>query len=194
MEKAATKYNNMAKQKLWKQTDSRDDTILVLTTLAHQIQKERGGSTAGQGSGISTYAGTVVGGDTKTHVAGSSTKFALKPWRIENKGQTKIFDGMTWHQYPHQKTVDVYDGIYVNYKSKDHDAWVNHKKNWGEIKTPGATSSAGSQSSMADQKLGLSSDLKAVMVANFQCTQEEADRLRSDDVQNNTLNQRVRVI
>lgn len=78
--------------------------------------------------------------------------------------------------------------MYVGHPPKKHDEWIKRKNNWGKKKSNPTNSTPASEHSTIDQKLGLSSDLKAAMGANFQCTQEEADKLWSDTVQNSALN------
>ena len=78
--------------------------------------------------------------------------------------------------------------MYVTHPLDKHDEWVERKTSWDKKQSTSATSKLASSTSTSTQKLALSSDLKAAMVANFQCTQEEADKLWSDAVQNSSLN------
>ena len=78
--------------------------------------------------------------------------------------------------------------MYVTHTPDKHDEWLERNTSWGKKKSASATSTSASTTSTSTQKLALSSDLKAAMVANFQCTQEEADKLWSDAVQNSSLN------
>ena len=56
------------------------------------------------------------------------------------------------------------------------------KNHWDKKKSASTTSTSASTTFTSTQKLALSSDLKAAMVANFQCTHVEADKLWSDVV------------
>ena len=112
----------------------------------------------------------------------------MEPWRIVKEGPTKVVDGKTWYWCPHHKREGLYDGMYVTHPPDKHDEWQERKTSWGKKKSASNTSTPASAASTSAQKLGLSSDLKATMVANFQCTQEEADKLWSDAVQNSSLN------
>ena len=80
------------------------------------------------------------------------------------------------------------------YPSNKHDEWFECKNNWGKKSTPSSTSTLDLNPLTNNQRLGLIFDLKAVMVVNFQCAQEEEDKLWSDAVQNSVLNQTVRII
>ena len=84
--------------------------------------------------------------------------------------------------------------MYVRHEAKDHNAWVDQKKNWKKGAKFNQPTPSDSTSLVTEHKLGLSTDLKAAMVANFQCTQEEIAKLWLDVIQNNDLNQRVGVI
>ena len=112
----------------------------------------------------------------------------MDPWRIVKEDPTKIDDGKTCYWCPRYKKEGVYDGICFIHPPNKHDEWSVRKNNWRKKKTSSSTSTQDSKPSITNQKLGLSSDLKAVIVANFHCTQEEADKLWSDTVQNSALN------
>lgn len=97
-------------------------------------------------------------------------------------------DGQTLHQYPHHKKEGVYDGIYVTHPPERHEELVEQKINWGKKESTPASSTPASTTSTIKRKIGLSSDLKATMAANFQYTKEEADKFCLDAVQNIALN------
>ena len=87
MDNATIKSNNMVKQNLWSQTDPKDEKILALTTLNHQIRHgKKGVSSRNPGK---SYYGAVTGGGG----AGKELIFTLDPWRIINEGPTKLVDG-----------------------------------------------------------------------------------------------------
>ena len=182
MENATVKYNNMVKQKLWSQTDSKDAKILALTALNNELKDVKKGSSTGNYG--KTCAGAVTGGG----AAGKEWTFTLDPWRIVKEDPTKTVIERLWYWSPHHKRDSKYYGMYVAHPPDKHDKWLERKKSWGKKRSTTATSTPASTTLTATQKLGLSSDLKAAMVANFQCTQEEADKLRLDAVQNNDLN------
>ena len=78
--------------------------------------------------------------------------------------------------------------MYVTHQPDKHDEWVVRKTSWGKKKSISATYKSASTTSTSTQKLALSPDLKAAMIANFQCIHEEADKLWSNVVQNSALN------
>ena len=78
--------------------------------------------------------------------------------------------------------------MYVTHTPEKHDECIERKNNWGKKKSTSTNSTLASERSTTDQKLGLSSNLKAVKVESFQCTQEEAEKLWSDAVHNSALN------
>ena len=71
----------------------------------------------------------------------------------------------------------THSGMYINHEAKDHAAWVDWKNNWKKGTNFNQPTSSKSTSLLTENKLGLSTDLKAAMVANFQYTQEETDKL-----------------
>ena len=115
-------------------------------------------------------------------------KLTLELWRIVKEGLTKIVDSKKWYWCPHHKKEGVYDGMYVTHPPEKQDEWIKQKNNWGKRKSTTTNSTLASERSIPDRKLGLISNLKAAMVASFQCTQEEADKLWLDAVQNSALN------
>ena len=155
MDNVTVKYNNMVKQKIWTQTDPKDAKILALTTLNHELQN---GKKAGK-----SYAGAVTGGG----VAEKEWVFTLDPWRIVKECSSKTVDDKTWHWFPHHKREGKYDGIYVAHTPDKHDEWLERKTSRDKKKSASATSTPASTTSTSTQKLALSSDLKATMVANF---------------------------
>ena len=113
--------------------------------------------------------------------------FTLDPWRIVKEGATKVVDINTCYWCPRHIKEGFYDGMYVTHPPEKHNEWMDRKINWGKKKSSkDSTTSSGNLTT--DKKLGLSTDLKATMVASFQCTQEEMDKLWSDAVQNSALN------
>ena len=72
--------------------------------------------------------------------------------------------------------------MYVTYPPDKYDEWMERKPSWGKKKFSSATSTSASKTSTSTQILALSSDLKASIVANFQCAHDEADKLWSDTV------------
>ena len=72
----------------------------------------------------------------------------------------------------------VYDSIYVHSPEDKHDKWLEREKGWKKKKDTTPTSSNPSSTTMpTSQKLTLSNNLKAVMVANFNCTEAESNTL-----------------
>ena len=114
-------------------------------------------------------------------------KFTLELWRIVKEGPTIIVDNKTRYWWPIIKK-GIYDGMYVTHPPKNNDEWIKRKNSCGKKNSTPTNSTLASERSTTNQKLVLSSDLKAAMVTNVQCTQEEADKLWSDAVQNSALN------
>ena len=61
----------------------------------------------------------------------------------------------------------ICSGMYVKHEAKDHDAWVGWKKNWKKGAKFNQPASSESMPLVIEHKLGLSTDLTAVMVTNF---------------------------
>ena len=75
------------------------------------------------------------------------------------------------------KMEGSYDGMYVNHTASKYNKWLERKE---KVKKPRTVAPSGIPPVVVTtQKLMLSNNLKTVMVANFQCSQDQADNLWS---------------
>ena len=171
VEACVAKYNNMLLQRTWKQEESKDSKIIALTTKVETLEaKLAAKDTNGTSSRLST------------------PKITIAKWRMTKDGDSKEVDGELWWWCPKHKVDGVYDGLYVKHKPEDHDDWLARKKKSKQAKRDGAPSLQNSSQNTNAKRLTLSNNLKAAMMSNFQCSEQQADKLWSEVVQNVDLN------
>ena len=141
---------------------------MVLTTKLTNLEKQL--SEIDKGTKDKSIAGT--GKDLSQPRSGSC--FTLDEWYIKKEGGTKTIDGETWYWCPHHKMEGTYDGVYVKHPKDKHDKWFERKNKFKRKDI--SSSDAPPYNSLKSQKLALSNNTKAAMVANFH-TQEQADIL-----------------
>ena len=56
------------------------------------------------------------------------SRINIDKWRMTKTTPMVERDGKTWYWYPHHVYEDIYNGLYVTYKSGDHDDWVKRKQ------------------------------------------------------------------
>ena len=106
-------------------------------------------------------------------------------WRFKEDRNTKKVNGKQWWWCPLHVLEGIYDGLYVKHPPEKHSEWEERKKNNKLKSSSSKDSSASAATNTSKVKLSLSNSLKAAMVTNFQCSQEQADRLYSEVVQGN---------
>ena len=172
IEKAVQKYNNMVKQNIWIQSDSRDAKLIALTTKLEVLETQLK-------SNPSVHTTTI-----------NKNRFNIFPWRMKKVGPSITVDGKTWWWCPEHKFPGKYDGLYVNHKPEQHADWKANKDKDSKARkernsTPSDNNNSNSKDT-TDTKLTLSENMKAAMVTNFNCTSEEASQLWSSVVTNGT--------
>ena len=173
IEDCITKYNNMVKQGIWKQEEAKDSKIVALVTKVNELESRL----ASKNTSSSTSS--------SSSQQAFSRKFGMDDWRFKKDGDSKKVDGEQWWWCPHHVQEGVYDGLYVKHPPEKHAEWEERKKN-NKLKSSSFKDSAASAATDTSKaKLSLSNSLKAAMVTNFQCSQEQADRLYSEVVQGN---------
>ena len=154
----------MGKQGSWKQVELKDATIFSLTTQIKNLDNKISHTTTSLGSGSSHRK--------------KNSKFMLKDWRIKFKGKEKAVDGVLWYWCSKYIMEGVYNTMYARHPEDKHYEWLKRKK---VLKREKRDNEASSNSQTTDAvktlKLTLSNNLNAAMVANFHCSEAEANDL-----------------
>jgi len=182
-EYALTKYNNMVEQKIWSSNNSAESKLLALLTNF-------------EGKGASSSSGP-SGGSSKSAKSGKM-KLNIDKWRMKKDGATKSVEGKIYHWCPHHKLDGVFNGLYMTHDpGEGHQKWLENKRKMKEKRSKnksgssGGTSSTGQNSSSSSSgtssrssgKMALSDKLKTVLATKLQISENEAQSLVGDVVQ-----------
>ena len=148
IEPNVVKYNNLVQQNLWNLGKSKDTKGVALTTNSEELQQYFTTSSANSYSYVpkKTLSFTIIS-------SRKGKSLNIPDWGNTNKGPTIVIEGRKWYCCKHHVFARVYDDLYMNRKSEDHEDQVAKK---GRKIKPDNETDPFSDSDLAAKKLTLS--------------------------------------
>ena len=181
MTQALQLYNNSKKKGGWTTKDPKEAKLISLMTKLESISQN-----------FSTVLATDAPFSKPNNISKPSV---IEDWRKKKTQNSVTRSGKTWHWCTKHKRDGEYDGLYVTHEEKDHDKWLERKKenqakranNKGNTSNGTSGNKPNNTTGSGGRKLTLSDAMKSVMTtktnvsgAEFRQMLDEAKSLMED--------------